>query len=91
MHAEAVAEDILAFVRKHFPSPRTRTIAHDDALLETGIVDSLGVLDLVAFLERQYGITVVDEDLVPANFGTVAGMALLVQHKSNPAAPPAAG
>ena len=45
--------------------------ADDASFLENGIIDSTGVLELVAFVERQYGISVADEDLVPANLDSV--------------------
>ena len=89
MQVNPVAEDIKAFVVKHFPSTRSSNLGYVDQLLETGIVDSLGVLDLVAFLERQFGITVADEELTPTNFGTIEGMTTLVQYKNNHNPPPA--
>ena len=45
--------------------------ADDASFLENGIIDSTGVLELVAFVEQQYGISVADEDLVPANLDSV--------------------
>jgi acyl carrier protein len=49
-----------------------RSIARDDDLLASGILDSLGVTTLVAFVEQRFGIDVADEDLTPANFQTLA-------------------
>ena len=40
-------------------------------LLAQGILDSTGVLEVVAFLEKDLGLTVQDEDLVPEHFGTI--------------------
>jgi acyl carrier protein len=40
-------------------------------LLAQGILDSTGVLEVVAFLEKELGLTVQDEDLVPEHFGTI--------------------
>jgi acyl carrier protein len=42
--------------------------APDDDLLATGLVDSHGVMELVAFLEERYGISISDDDLTPENF-----------------------
>jgi acyl carrier protein len=50
-------------------------------LLAKGIMDSHGVLELVAFLEERYGITVADEDLTPENFESVASIDGFVTRK----------
>ncbi|MGK5627808.1 acyl carrier protein [Streptomyces sp. URMC 123] len=44
----------------------------DLPLIEKGILDSLGILSLVAYLEEEYGIHVDDRDIVPGNLGTLA-------------------
>jgi len=46
-------------------------LADTDSLLERGVIDSTGVLELVAFLENTYGIRVADEELVPENFDSI--------------------
>jgi acyl carrier protein len=53
----------------------------DLSLLDTGILDSTGVLEVVAFLEEQFGIEVPDGDIVPENFETVAQMSALVARR----------
>lgn len=47
------------------------SLGDDDSLLEKGIIDSTGVLELVMFLEEDFQIEVKDEDLVPENLDTV--------------------
>jgi acyl carrier protein len=66
-----VGERINEFVLRTFPLARKRTLNPQDDLLESGIVDSLGILDLVAFIEQEFAIQVSDEDLLPENFNTV--------------------
>jgi acyl carrier protein len=56
-------------------------IGPEDDLIKRGIVDSLGVMQLVDFCESHYGITVTDADLIPANFQTVRRLADYVQRK----------
>ena len=53
----------------------------DASFLEEGIVDSIGVLELVAFIEETYGITVDDVDVTPDNFDTVNNLTAYVQGK----------
>jgi hypothetical protein len=48
---------------------------------ETGLIDSTGILQVVVFLEDKYGITVGDEDLVPANLDSVENIAKFVTRK----------
>jgi acyl carrier protein len=56
-------------------------IGPEEDLIKRGIVDSLGVTQLVDFCESHYGITVTDEDLIPANFQTVRRLAEYVERK----------
>ena len=51
----------------------------DLSLLEEGILDSLGLQQLITFLEQKYDITVDDEDLMPENFESVNAIAALIE------------
>ena len=55
--------------------------ADQDSLIEGSIIDSTGVLELVAFLEEKFGLTVADADIVPANLDSVDAIAAFVQRK----------
>lgn len=57
------------------------TVSPDDDLLVTDILDSLTIVELVAFLEARFGIRVQDDDLVPENFRTVNEIVAFVQRK----------
>ena len=50
-------------------------------LIGNGELDSIAILDLIAFIEREFGIRLSGEDLVPENFETVLSVAKLVQAK----------
>jgi acyl carrier protein len=50
-------------------------------LLEGGVLDSVGIFQMVSFLESQYGVEIQDEELVPEHFGTLAGISRLVESK----------
>ena len=56
-------------------------LKNNDSLLEQGIMDSTGVLELVAFLESQFGIKVADEELAPENLDSVDQIAAFVTRK----------
>jgi acyl carrier protein len=46
-------------------------IDHDQSLVSNGVIDSLAILRLIAFVEEKFGIKVEDEELVPENFETI--------------------
>ena len=78
-----VAESVRQFIVGNFPSARRRVLGNDDPLLENGIVDSLGILDIVNFLESEFGVAASDDELVPENFRTVQSIAGFVERKQN--------
>lgn len=81
MHAESVEESIRAFVLERFPLARQRSVGNKDSLLESGILDSLGILEVVTFVEREFSITVNDDELQPENFSSIASMGAYVGQK----------
>jgi acyl carrier protein len=69
------------FILEHFPSSLRRSLDDTDPLLESGIIDSLGVLDLVDFIEGKFAVVVADDELVPENFQNIAKIAAYIQNK----------
>lgn len=62
---------------------RTEVVVDGDtSFLESGIIDSTGVLELVAFLEEEFRVKVEDEDLIPANLDSVNAVTRFVERKS---------
>lgn len=78
-----IGRSIREFILKHFPQARRKQIQEADPLLQGGIVDSLGILDVVAFIETQFNVKVDDEDLTPENFQTIVRMSAYVEKKRN--------
>ncbi|WP_349367377.1 acyl carrier protein [Salinarimonas sp.] len=56
------------------------------SLLEQGLIDSTGVLELVAFLEDRLGLSVADAEIVPENLDSVAALVAFVARKQQAAA-----
>jgi acyl carrier protein len=50
----------------------SKTLNADVSLTQTGVIDSMGVLELIMFIENEYGITVPDEDTLPENLDSVS-------------------
>jgi len=57
------------------------TLGDSDSFLEKGIVDSTGILELVAFVEEEFGIEVRDEELIPSNFDSINSLADYIPRK----------
>jgi acyl carrier protein len=75
----SVTADVEAFIVDEITVGRgIRSIGPDDDLLAGGIIDSLGVTQLVAFLEERFGIRVSDDELVPSNFRTLTAIEAFV-------------
>jgi acyl carrier protein len=55
------------------------SVGHDEDLLAQDVIDSLGIVELVKFLESQYGISVSDDDLLPENFQSVNSVVAFVE------------
>ena len=56
---------------------------NEDSFTERGIVDSTGVLELVAFLEEKFQVKVEDEDLIPANLDSINNLLLYLKKKQS--------
>jgi acyl carrier protein len=55
--------------------------ADGDSFLELGIIDSTGVMELIAFLEERYAIKMQDHDLIPENLDSINGMARFIESR----------
>ena len=60
-------------------------LGDDASLLEEGIVDSTGVLELVMFIEETFGVEVADEEIVPDNLDSISNLAGFIQRKQGSA------
>lgn len=69
------------FIQKNFYAARTGEFADDASLLDLGIVDSTGILEVIGFLETDLGVHVEDEEMVPENLDSVAAIAAFARRK----------
>ena len=56
-------------------------LADDQPLQETGVIDSMGMLRLVTFLEETFGIEVLDSEVVPEHLGTLGCIISFIERK----------
>jgi len=59
-------------------------LTHDASLLDAGIIDSTGVLELVCFLESTFGIEVQDDEMLPENLDSIRAISNFVSRKLEP-------
>ncbi|SRR6266849_6635863 len=78
----SIEQRIHSFLLEKFPLARKAGIGKDTALLEKGILDSLGILDVVSFLESEFSMVVSDDELVPDNFQTLGTLSAFVLKKT---------
>lgn len=76
--------DVISEIRQFLGEKRLmrRAVENDDAsLLDAGVIDSLAIVELTAFLEQEFGIRVDEDDLVPENFDSFRAMDAFVKSK----------
>lgn len=76
-----IKERIRLYIRDNFLFGNDMSITDDGSLLETGIVDSTGAMELVSFLETEFGLRVDDQDLVPENLDSITAMTDFVMRR----------
>jgi acyl carrier protein len=77
-----VKQTIREFITGHFlKGSQAKPLGDDGSFLEDGIIDSVGMLELVAFIEETYDVRVEDEELVPENLDSVNKLVVYVRSK----------
>jgi acyl carrier protein len=79
MTTEETLRDFILTELKWEGSPADLTL--DFSLIDGKVLDSLGIIQMVSFLEREFGIQVNDDEIVPRNFETLGTLAAFVEQK----------
>ena len=80
--AENIVDDIRGFIAREIMHGSVQgELDPELMLLEEGVLDSLGLQQLITFLEQKYSIAIDDEDLLPENFATVNAIAALISRQ----------
>ena len=78
-------QEIRTFVKDNFFfEDSDERFQEDTSFIENGIVDSLGMLELVEFIESTYHIRVEDDEFIPDNLDSLNKLATFLDRKSNP-------
>jgi acyl carrier protein len=73
------------FVRENFLFGDDGSFSDQQSFMELGIIDSTGVLELVEFLERTWGLSIEDRELVPENLDSIDNLARFIERKQQAA------
>ncbi len=70
------------FVQENFLYMHTNfQLADEDRLLDKGVIDSMSIVEMISFVEREFGVNAMEEEISDANFGSLAGIARFVMEK----------
>ena len=62
---------------------REDSLGNDTSFLEKGIIDSTGILEIVNYIEEEFGIKVEDEEMIPENLDSINRLTAYISHKGN--------
>jgi acyl carrier protein len=80
---DAIEQEVRQFLRDNFPlSADGIDLGADDSLIEVGVIDSTGVLELIGFIEERYEVTIADEEVLPENLDSIASITRFVGEKT---------
>lgn len=75
-------DTIRSFIEAEMAAPGAKaSLSPSDSLIEKGIVDSLGVQRLIAYLEKEFEVQIADTEIVPENFETISAVAQFINSK----------
>ena len=81
-----IQQQVRQFIVENFYVSDPAAIADDTLLVTTGVIDSTGMLEVIAFLEESFGIPIADQEMTPENLESIERMAAFVTRKQQAAA-----
>ena len=81
MQTATIAQQIRSFIQESFLFGQTDNLRDGDSFLESGIIDSTGILQLMAFLQDTYGVRVEDEEAIPDNLDSIDRIVVYLRRK----------
>ena len=76
-----IKEHIQQYIAENFLFGNGFDLSADASLIETGVIDSTGVMELVMTVEETYDIEVADDEIIPANFDSVNNIIAYIERK----------
>jgi acyl carrier protein len=81
MQQEQIRTDVHDFIKTNFIYSDKKQLNDDESLLGSGVIDSTGVLELIAFLEGKFQVKFADNELVADNFDSVTRIVSFIQRR----------
>ncbi len=83
MSDERIENDLREYIQKEFMAGKSDVeLTNDLSLVEAGVLDSLAIFTLIAYLEERFGVKVESEDVVIENFDTIDALRELVLQRT---------
>lgn len=79
--SEPVHERVRRFIAENFYVSDAAELADGASLIASGVIDSTGVLELIAFLEQEYAISIDEAEVTPENLETIGSITSFVNAK----------
>ncbi|MGH3040679.1 MAG: acyl carrier protein [Gaiellaceae bacterium] len=80
---ESIEQEVRQFLKDNFPlSADGVDLAGEDSLIEVGVIDSTGVLELIGFIEERYEVEIADEEVLPENLDSIGSITRFVGEKT---------
>jgi acyl carrier protein len=74
-------DQVRKFIATNFYLPNPDDLSDDASLLESGVIDSTGVLEVISFLEENFGFTVEEGDMLPDNLDSISLISAYVERR----------
>lgn len=78
---DTIRAAIRDFILQQFPVARKTGLTDEESLLQRNLVDSLGILEVVTFLEQRFGVTLSDDELLSDHFDSIESLTSMVHSK----------
>ena len=77
----AIREQVVSLLHANFPAISQMGLEDDESFLERGVIDSIGMMDLIAILNRDFNINISDDELIPENLDSIASICAFLHRK----------
>jgi acyl carrier protein len=78
----SVETKIREYIAENFMFDGSAKLDANDSFLDRGIIDSTGILEIIMFLEEQFGVKVADHEMLPENLDSIANIVRFVERKN---------
>jgi acyl carrier protein len=78
----SVENKIRGYIAENFLFGDTAQLGAEESFLDKGIIDSTGILEIVMFLEEEFGVKVADNEMLPENLDSISNLVRFIERKA---------